>query len=363
TLTASTGGFSGKVLIDGLSKTFVATFYGDGSAVFTVGAVKQSALAFAGKTLTLSYAGDVITATVNHGSESSTGTATRAIYSSSNRVPAALLNSANSGFYTVGFPAKAQVSGMTASQFPQGNGYCTLTVSNLGAVNVAGKLADGTLVTGSSALVAGNACPIFLQLITPGAAATVKGGCFGGVLSFDTSPADSDVNGSDLLWIRPAVTQLSAPAAAAAATRLYSEGWPSGIYVDAVGGLYSKTVTVQAGLGIGATDAVNGNAELTFTDGKLTESISKSLFNINGNSVAKIPAADSSYTLSLAATTGSFSGTFTPDWASPSTIKPAYSGILIQKGANKGGFGFFLSNAKDDVDPESGSVTLGTQAE
>ena len=52
-------------------------------------------------------------------------------------------------------------------------------------------------------------------------------------------------------------------------------------------------------------------------------------------------------------------GTFTPNWPNQSTAKPGFKGIMIQKGASKGGYGFFISNAKDDGAPESGGVILG----
>ena len=104
------------------------------------------------------------------------------------------------------------------------------------------------------------------------------------------------------------------------------------------------------------------NAKLTLTDGKLDEGgVNYTNLKISANAAIKIPAKDVSYTLKFAPSTGGFSGTFTPNWDSPAAAKPTFKGILIHKGDRKGGYGFFLSNAKDDDDPESGKVILNKQ--
>eukprot|EP01031_Cornospumella_fuschlensis_P018924 gene18924-23182_t len=110
-----------------------------------------------------------------------------------------------------------------------------------------------------------------------------------------------------------------------------------------------------------AADSTNGNGRLVFADGKLTSSVTKTNFNITGSTFAKIPTTDASYALVVTASTGSFTGSFTPNWASPSGTKPTFRGIMVQKGANTAGFGFFHSNAVGDLDPESGGVTLDAQ--
>ncbi|MDZ4290247.1 MAG: choice-of-anchor D domain-containing protein, partial [Prosthecobacter sp.] len=354
TLTA-TGAFTGKLFIDGVAQPITTAFYGDGSALFTVGAAKQTSLTFGGRTLTLvfDFGPGVINAGLVNGPVTSTGSAGRPLYSTANKVPAALLSSATAtkGFYTVSLPATAQTPPVDITTYPQGHGFATLSLTNIGGITFTGILADGTAITGGSALLVSDTAPFLIQLPNPGASA-VKGGSFSGVLAFDITPADSDVLGANLLWFRTAAVGTTA------ATNLYTPGWPNGIHVDAVGARYATATKVQATLGLPALDAANGNAQLMFTDGKLTADITKTNFNINGNTVAKIPTTDASFTLSLAAATGSFSGNFTPNWANPITTKPSFKGIMMQKGANKGGFGFFLSNAKNDLDPESGSVTL-----
>ena len=78
-----------------------------------------------------------------------------------------------------------------------------------------------------------------------------------------------------------------------------------------------------------ALTQLTGNGKLESADGKLPTPVIKTNFDITGNTVAKIPIAD-----------------------------PTFRGIILQKGANRGGFGFFLSNIPADLDPESGGVTL-----
>ncbi len=151
------------------------------------------------------------------------------------------------------------------------------------------------------------------------------------------------------------------------ATQLYTAVWPEGIHLDAVGALYDKTVDVQTALDLGPLNPAVGNGELLLSLGRLTSEVSVTKFNITpsttiGTSIAtKIPVTNPAFTLVTTQGTGAFSGTFTPNWSSPDRIKPAFKGILLQKGASKGGYGYFISNRMADLDPESGRVTLGAQ--
>jgi hypothetical protein len=390
TLTPATGLFIGKIILKGVAKSFIAYFYGNGTSLFNVGTFKHPDLHFAdGTSLKLQYAGGAISAIVTApgifgpvpesdlgggmgpppGMPLSFGLAFRAAYSISNTVPADLLNlkvpagepEPNKGYFTVGFRPNATATLLLPNQYPQGDGFMMLTLNKTGTFMYAGTLADGTSITGSSGLTAPQSGPFFSLIATPGAPATApKGGSIGGMLIFDTTQPDSDVSGSLLRWFRPAVTPVASPPTVAAATNLYTAGWPTGISVDAVGALYDKTLTVETSLGLGAPNAVTGNGKLVFSDGKLTSTITKTNFNISGNTVTKIPATHTSFSLTLNANTGGFSGTFTPNWTPLAPAKPMYKGIIIQKGGNKAGFGFFLSNAKNDADPESGGVTLST---
>ncbi|MCA1963696.1 MAG: choice-of-anchor M domain-containing protein [Prosthecobacter sp.] len=372
TMIPSSGLFSGRIFMNGVSQTFVATFFGNGSSLFTVAGVRVPTLSFDGgaRVLTLSLDGSGgILAQVTAGSKNSSGTLLRAAHSSANPLPTSLLNdkfppaaaSNNRAYLTVALPSKEQTPPLALSSYPQGDGYGTLVVSSLGVATFAGILADGTAFTASSGVVGAAQIPFLAQLVTPGA--TTRGGSLSGTLVLDTSAEDSDVTGVNLSWFRPTVAQLPGATAAAQATQRYTAGWPDGIAVDAVGALYDRTRSVQDSLGLGAANASTGNGELEMTLGKLTGTpigrVRVTQFNIVGNTVTKIPATNPSFSLTPVPSTGFFSGQFTPNWTAPSTLRPVFRGILLQKGAAKGGYGWFLSNRVGDLDPESGRATLG----
>jgi len=359
TLTGTTGAFTGKVLVGGASQAFAATFFGDGSSLFSVGTSKLSTLSFSGYSLTLSYSAGAVQATLTKSGVVSNGTAKRVIYTTANKVRADLLNAgATAGLYNVAVTSKAQTPAALLGTYPQGDGVGTVTLSNVGLVTFAGTLADGTAYTASSGLVSGDESPVFAQLLTPGST-TQKGGSLGGVLAFDETATDSDVTATDLVWIRPAVTELTGTTVNARATQLYTDGWPSGIVVDAVGALYDKSVKVQVSLDLATVASGVKNALLEFDEGKLTGVVSQDGLRIVDNVVAKVPTTNAAFTLTVVPTTGMFSGTFTPNWTSAATAKPAFRGVILQKGTSKGGYGYFISNRTSDTDPESGRVTLG----
>jgi hypothetical protein len=101
------------------------------------------------------------------------------------------------------------------------------------------------------------------------------------------------------------------------------------------------------------------NAVLDFTQGKLSAPISQDGILILGNVITKVPLTNPAFTLGVVMTNGIFRGIFAPNWTSASTLRPTFRGIILQKGASKGGYGFFISNRTSDSDPESGRATLG----
>ncbi len=368
TLNTSTGVFSGSVLVDGLSQSISATFFGDGSAVFGT-TVRRSTLDFAGRSLSLSLnagsGADRISVSLTHPSgTSSSGIARRTIYSLAQPVPQTLLNRSataggplTQGMYTVVFPAQTQSPALESSRYPQGDGFAVLTLSNTGSLSLSLRLADGSSATASCGLIEGDECPVFVQLNTPGSS-TQKGGSLAGVLRFDPAQDDTDVSGQNFLWFRPSVTELSGTTAAALATQVYTDGWPSGLRLNAIGALYNTGLSIQTALGLAAANPLTGNGRLELADGKLPGLVTKTNFNISGSVVSKIPSNESTFTLVLSPSTAMFSGSFRPNWTPIASANPQFQGAFLQKGAFKGGFGFFLSNIPSDKNPESGGVTL-----
>jgi DNA-directed RNA polymerase specialized sigma24 family protein len=225
-------------------------------------------------------------------------------------------------------------------------------------------LADGSGITLSSPIVGGNEVPVFVQLVTPGAASSMKGGCLGGMVQMNASQPDSDMTAAGLRWIRPSVFQLSGTTAAARATQMYTDGWPSGITVDMIGALYDRGMDAGSALSLGPVDPVNGNGRLLFSGAGLQPDVSVTRFNIQpattagATIVTKIPATNNTFSLMITQSSGFFNGTFTPNWTKAVSTKPSFKGVLLQKGAAAGGYGYFHSNRSNDADPESGRVVL-----
>jgi hypothetical protein len=269
------------------------------------------------------------------------------------------------GFYTMALPSKSQSPAQPLANYPQGDGYGSIFVSEIGMVTLSGLLADGSSFTASTALVEGLQSPAFSQITTPGASAKEKGGSLSGMFTFDATQADSDVSATDLRWFRPAVTEVTGSTRAALATQIYTAGWPAGLRVDAIGARYDNELGVQAALGLGALDPALGNAELLISQGKLTAELQVGGFNITPGSsigssqVTKVLPSDRNFGLVTTQRLGSFNGYFSPDWTPSSRVKPRFRGVLLQKGASRGGYGYFISNSPSDLNPESGRVTLG----
>lgn len=262
------------------------------------------------------------------------------------------------GTFNVALPATAQNPAMDAHNYPQGSGVGILTLSNNGTVIFAGTLADGSPFTASSALVTTSKYPFHAQLTTPGGKSSDKGGSLSGEMTVDQTQTNSDVAAQGLTWIRPKVTELNTTTPAALATQLYSDGWPSGIKIDAFGTFYDRTSTIQSTLGLQDSSSPTSNAQLVFESSKLTSTLTFKDFAIVKNTITKTTKTDKTTVLTASASSGLFSGSFKANWTG--FVKaPVFKGILLDKGAHKGGYGFFISNIKDDKNPESGNVTLG----
>lgn len=350
------GAFSGKLLMNGQSVSVVAMLYGDSPAVFTVAGQKRTSLPLPGGQLKLRLENNndssrpfravVVNAA---GSDLFTALAHRAIYSNTKKVPASLLNSATKGTYTLSLLQPAPFTGdHDLAKHPAGNGYATATLTNTGLMTFTGMLADNTAVTASTPLLAGDLTHLFVQLPTPGG--TAKGTLLVGSLFFDD---ESEVNqeklAGDFFWYRPQ--------AASPKVTLYPAGWPEGLSLSTIGGLYNPAITVQSTLGL-ATPTSGGNAMLIFSNGNLTGDVTVTNFRVDKNAVIKIPATDKSFTLTFNAPTGTFSGTFTPNWGTPATTLPAFKGVIQQVEGYRQGTGFFISNAKGETVSKSGSVLL-----
>ena len=268
--------------------------------------------------------------------------------------------SVNATFTVIFDPEARQIKGLGAPDYPQGDGFGFLTISKAGVVTLfSGRLADNTVVTASTRLSKEDEFPLFLPLYN-------KKGYLSGEVELIPSRNDSDFSAVNLQWLRPFD----------ATSHYYPHGWPQVIRVDCLGAIYAPTFTPassvlrradspdagEVGDPLLAPDPANGNAKLSFFNGQLSGALNRTVNISTTNAISKVPANDTSFTLSLTAATGAFSGTFVHEnnegVAVPLTTP--YQGVIYQKGVDARGFGFFRTRQPSPIDftGESGSVTL-----
>ena len=342
----NTGSFTGTLKMDGLSLSMNGVFDNTGVARFGKDRAKQVPLPRPGKPplevslgLDLSGFSGITGAVVIR---SRTGdivaqsdiSADRVAYSSAIKAPESISGTTGK-IYTLVFGHQDPPSGWTTKDVPQGDGYATGRIKTDGSVSFSGRLADHTAVSMSTALSASNTWPWFSQLYS-------LGGSFAALATMDTSSDNAEIAATGVHWFRPWQN-----------VQWYPWGWADGIAVDMMGAVYAP----PALLDLQPVDMINGNATLQWSDGLLTSAITKNL-NLHPTTsiVTHAPARDTSFTMSLTAATGLMSGTFTHTNAT----KPAWQGVLVQRGALRGGYGYFMTTAPKVMDGmgESGGVRL-----
>lgn len=368
----NTGAFSGKVMVNGAEIPVMGVLSNDGTGMLrgTNGNTDALPLVTVERTLLKKTAATTMrTVTRQHGTLSLqvseegglSGVLTdgvglepavlasfagkKAPYSKTNTVAASLLNlpadaqGPAKGYYTVALaPGSLEdeadddgegIGGGVSFVLPPGparppgDGYTTLTLNGTGSALLAGYLADGTSWTASAHLRSDGTLAVFSPLYG-------KRGGVAGELKFDLDQQNSDVGGNGFLWIRPVQ-----PAALQ-----YVAGWPQGVYLDAAGAKFTGGPAALS-LGQGSVNPVLGNVRLVFTDGLLTVTILRRA-NVDASTgvVTKVPETTPDYTLQVSSSSGVISGSF--KHTDGTTVD--YRGIVLIKGANRAGFGYFLSN-------------------
>ena len=143
-------------------------------------------------------------------------------------VPAAYLTvsgvTRTNGTFTSYLPAQplaSQPAGFTLADYPQGEGYATVTVTKGGIATLARVLSDGTPVAASASLSKANSWPLFAQLYS-------KGGFLSGQVALNSGDSNSDMQASGVQWYRPFMN-----------VQYYPFGWPEVIRVDLSGARYA----------------------------------------------------------------------------------------------------------------------------
>jgi hypothetical protein len=376
----SSGAFSGKVTLDGTVLNLAGVFDHEGHARFGTARLFQQSIARTGRpglivALRMNVSENAADPTA---ADRITGTVTttdlkksvvlavsnvdtdRAHYSTgSPLVPAAYLGANNgASTFTAVLPAKdvdAQTAGYDLADYPQGSGVAAISISKTGAVTLTGALADGSTLSASSTLSEigpgrPSRFPLFAKLYG-------GKGFLSGFVTLDAAQPDSDMCAENLQWLRPPQNT----------SHYYPSGWIPPIIVDLVAARYT-TENGQSALKMpddaDAGDWGNelppedpdGNASLVFAGGQLTADLWKFVNLSASDTVTRVPDNDSTYTLSISRAAGTFNGTFlhTDD------TLPAFRGVLYQKGAHAGGYGYFLTKQPTPIDylGESGAVTI-----
>jgi hypothetical protein len=381
----STGSFTGRVTLAGISQAISGVFKNDGSAVFgrtstpTVELVKslrptKVSLGFLALTLDTGV-GNKVTGTLKDGNGAVTFAsvvADRALYTRAKNpvlplrnVPQSILDPAKeNGRYTALFRAQASPNnGVAETGFPQGDGYATMTVSTSGTVTLVGRLADGSAVSYSNALSSSNDLPVYFR--TYG----TRSGFVAGNVRFDSAQAESDAAGAGLKWFRAAGIALPKT------PKVYLAGWPNGILTDFVASKFIPPAKPTAkvpvppnpdtvlGVGLpGASGPTEANVLIELADGGLPA------YTLNAGSLSgankltvlgAVPGETGAAGIkaSFDARNGLLSGSF----VHPGTNKPvSFNGIAYQKFPYAAS-GFFLYTpppANPSALPQSGSVVI-----
>ena len=209
--------------------------------------------------------------------------------------------SLQAGKYTVIIPGSDD-----AETNPGGDGYGTVTVSRIGALKLAGKLADGMTVSQAVSVSEDGWWGFYSTLYT-------RKGSLQGWMIF-TNKSGSDING-ELSWIKPALTT----------TKQYPLGFTN--EHEAVGSLYIGPTTGRV------VNITNGTVE--FQHGNLIQPITNSVMLAANNKVTNL--SSNKFTMTFTVTSGLFKGSVT-DTNTGKAIP--FTGALLQK--LDSGYGYFL---------------------
>ncbi len=348
--------FTGKLSIDGLALSVAGSFDANGIAHFGATRARTLFVPRTGKpslSVTMTLSGSQITGTVSALDFAqnivavSNFASQRAAFNAANLVSASFLGTANAPqTYTCLLPyieQSAQIAGQTSQTYPQGDGIGSITLTKLGAINAALTLADGTVFTSSTTADAAMNFRLFAPLYS-------NRGYLLGAAQLNLADPDSDVLAATAWrWTKPQdLTKQHYPA-----------GWTH-LKVNFLGAKYANTAGTSVLKAVGGFDLSPvdplGNATLSFNDGALFAALEETLNVSSKNLAGNLPLSDASFKTTITASSGRVAGTFTHTDGST----PAYQAIILQKGANAGARGFFLTVKPKVVDftGQSGGVTL-----
>ena len=322
--TTATGSFSGSLQLGGLKYAFNGSFDGITGVAPSIPIPRSAPLGPLTLDLTLILAGPArgqVLVSLGDGATSEAATLHREVWSKT------LLPLAFSGLkqtrYNTALLADPAHAGDDA--YPQGSGYAAVTVSIKGVAALAGKLADGTVITQSRVLWPDGQLPLFAPLY--GNRGCLQGGLTIGLGTVDGDASDNPVTGA-LAWSRPVSTKAGDP--------LFAAGFDTDLEV--AGGAYTPPAKGARVLDLGSA-AGSVAIPFEFDEGGLAGPISGTVALSTTNAVTAITPNNHAITLKFTAASGLVSGGFTVGGAKAkleALILPATDSLPSQA------FGYFL---------------------
>lgn len=348
------GLFTGRVFLGGFVRPIRGVLGNEGNARFfpqlgnsfeirVGGGANARSLGFVSFSVDdlLGFSGSLMESDEELASELASFAGRKAPHTFRNQVSEELLNqpvnrTPTRGYHTISFPNKDQDPARDPSSFPQGDGAGILILSRTGSARLTGFLADGTRFVSSGKLREDETLPVFARI-------HARKGNLSGELSFEDLP-DSDVSGLGFLWLRPELPR----------SPRYPDGWPGGIRVDALGTLFAFPGSVD--FTQGAADPENGNAAFQFSDGGLGDLVAHVVsIDPDTGRLIRVPVPNRDIFPRLNRQSGWLTGRFRLE---DGRLAP-FRGVLLNKGANRGGFGYFITPGRDS---EGGGMSLIPQS-
>jgi len=340
--TTATGSFTGTLTLGMLKYSFSGIFNGSTGVAAPITIVRKAPFT---TNLTLNLTLDLadtsptrggITGSLSDGGLPESVSAFREVWSKA--LPATYFADLKGSVYnTAFFLDSANINNDT---YPQGVSFARITADRLGKASVAGRLSDGTGITGSAIIWPDGAVPLFLSLYS-------GKGSLAGTLTLGTGfaedlVADNDITGS-MDWKRPAITG-----------KLYNTGFTT--RVDATGGVYAAPAKGSRVLDLGSA-ASHVPVVLNLTKGGVTGTISSNLTISTANLVTGITPNNNAIKLTFTSATGLVGGEF-----AVGTRKAKIEGLILPANPlnDSEAYGFFHLPGVSAIDPTlSGFLFIG----
>jgi autotransporter-associated beta strand protein len=232
-------------------------------------------------------------------------------------------------------------AGTGSAASPEGYGYASFTVSTAGALTVAGKLPDGSGLTGGTFVGANGEVLLFNLLYAN------RGSIVGQFNLTAVTPTIDNMLGGSFSWFKPGPKP---PLALLTSTdTVYKAGFgPLPLNVVAEGGVYVPPAKGQRVMGL--LTVPNPNARLSFTLGSLAPDFTQALNIVNpsatgltNTAVVTAPITNTTRLTTMDAAKGFFNGSFQINGATAALHRPApFEGMIVKIGASTQGCGYFL---------------------